>query len=70
LAVDDQLAIQHRPRWDLLAHGGGDLGEVRGEGLGLAGLQRGRAVESVEGQAAPPVEFGLEHIAVAVLGVG
>jgi hypothetical protein len=51
VAVDDQFAVQHRARWDLFVHGGGDLGEGRGERLVLPGLQRDPAVETVEGQA-------------------
>ena len=70
VAVDHQLAIQHRARGDLCEHGRGEIGEVRGQGFVLPGLQRDRAVEAVEGQAAPAVEFRLVGIAVAVLRVG
>jgi len=49
VAVDHQLAIQHRARGDLCEHGCGEIGEVRGEGFVLPGLQRDRAVEAVEG---------------------
>ena len=71
VAVDHQLAIQHRARWDLLAHGSGDLREVGGEGLVLAGLQRDPAVETVKGQAAPAVQLRLKRmVALAVLLVG
>jgi len=54
----------------VLVHGGGDFGEVRGEALGLARLQRDGPVEAVERQAAPPVKLRLEVVGVAVLGVG
>jgi len=42
--ADDQLAVEDGPVGELLDEGGGDLGEVAGEGTLLSGLQDGVAV--------------------------